>query len=127
MNNDWFNHKMILAKSFFKHKNLQYFKEPLSYFSQKHTKPSISTQTGGCDALSLPKCSPTPTHRWVLQTAQSPIYCAFGCYFNSTLKLSFAFKALNTFKIVSNLASVRLFSILEICAFFTPINSPSCA
>jgi len=36
---------------------------------------------------------------------------------SSILKLIFAFKALKTLIIVSNLASVRLFSILEICAF----------
>jgi hypothetical protein len=41
---------------------------------------------------------------------------------NSTLKFTFAFKALNTLIIVSKRASVRLFSSLEICAFFTPTN-----
>jgi len=34
-NNGRFYHKMIPAKSVFKHKDLQYFKEHLSYFSQK--------------------------------------------------------------------------------------------
>ncbi len=46
-------------------------------------------------------------------------------YYISTLKFIFAFSARNTFKIVSNLASVKLFSILEICAFFTHTNSPN--
>lgn len=36
---------------------------------------------------------------------------------NSTLKFNLAFKALNTLRIVSNLASVRLFSSFDICAF----------
>ena len=46
-------------------------------------------------------------------------------YKDSKLKLILAFSALNTFNIVSNLASVRLFSIFEICAFFTPTSCPS--
>ena len=46
---------------------------------------------------------------------------------NSTLKLIFAFNALKTLIMVSNRASVKLFSNLEICAFFTPTISPSCS
>ena len=59
--------------------------------------------------------------------------CAFGIVFqyanfllfNSTLKFTFAPKASKTFKIVVNLASVVLFSIFEIWAFFTPTSSPN--
>ena len=51
------------------HKNLHNIKEHLNYFSSKNSKnlqQVNSPEPGGC--------SSTPTHRWVLQTNQSPIY-----------------------------------------------------
>ncbi len=43
---------------------------------------------------------------------------------NSTLKLTFAFNARNTLKIVSIVTFLAFLSIREIWDFCTPINSP---
>jgi hypothetical protein len=54
-----------------KHKNQQYVKEHLKYFSSKNLKTfskyiALDLPTGGCNS--------TWTHRWALRAAQSPIY-----------------------------------------------------
>jgi len=46
---------------------------------------------------------------------------------NSTSNVTLAPNTLNTFRIVENLTSVVLLSILEIWAFLTPTSSPSCS
>lgn len=55
-----------------------------------------------------------------------PHYKAIFFFFNLTFKFTFAPKASNTFRIVSNLAFFTLFSIFEIGAFWTPTSSPNC-